>query len=115
MHNPIYFLLSILMLSVFSACKSGPDIHEQAEGMCICLKPLDSLNTALGATMASGNTEEITDALVGLSAASTEAKRCLGTNKLPGNIVEVSDPALQKKLSDQCPGWEELLKALPPE
>ncbi len=83
--------------------------------MCVCLKPLDSLNTALSATMAGGNTEDITDVLVGLSKASTEAKRCLGTNKLPGNMDEASDPALQKLLGDQCPGWEELLKALPPE
>ncbi len=115
MHALITALLISFILCFFPACQSGPDIHVQAEEMCACLKPLDSLNMALTATMAAGDTEEITDALVVLSASAAEAKRCLGTHKLPGNSNVALDPKLKKVLSELCTGWEELLNALPPE
>lgn len=83
--------------------------------MCSCLQPLDSLNKALVSVMESGNDEAITDMLVAMSTSAREARRCLVSQDLPGSSEVVKDPGLQKLLGEDCPGWEEILKSLPPE
>lgn len=106
----LYILLPLLAVSCASA-----DRDAQARTICACLRPLDSLNAALPEALAQGDAEAGMDQLLVLAEAAGEARNCLDQGDLPEPDVWGDDAAMKALLDRDCPGWEAILAALPPQ
>ena len=109
-HITRFALLSSL---AWWACSTEAGLDQQAQQVCHCLQPVDSLNQLFASRIQQGQQDEAVEILLDLSEASGEAQTCLKSIK--SFHLDAPKEEVVSRLDNLCPEWKAILETLPPE
>lgn len=120
--NPIHMLIQeqclwtffrpILAMSILiSACQSSVEPAAEADRICTCLMPIDSLNQQLVLALDKGMQDEAIEIMLDLNEQNQPVADCLEEG-LPSDMTNWPSQELRLELTKQCPTWETMLQSL---
>ncbi len=103
------WLMTLLLLG--AACGTAIAPTQEAERICQCLRPVDSLNQQLVVMLDQGQQEEAMEIMMDLDQLNQQVADCL-EDGLPEDMSAWPSEGLKTELDRQCPQWETIMHAL---
>ncbi|MCF8238017.1 MAG: hypothetical protein K9I85_07670 [Saprospiraceae bacterium] len=105
----VSYLITIMFVGF--ACENTMAPAQDAQRICACLQPIDSLNQQLVITLDHGTQEEAMEIMMDLNQMSQHVADCLDAC-LPSDLSAWPENGLKAELDRQCPQWEAMLHSL---